>query len=179
MTAAVTPYRHFDKQGYPTLLDPYIMAYEHWDGFSERLLHYSLLVNKDFHVQLTYHSYKWNGMNGADFNLGFSSSNIPDCLQTFLLSLNSVQIKDLKKEYVATNIVADDIGSKAYLFKVDGITKYIGINMLTPLNESDFEKPIEKDFFALHQMIEQWTSDLYDTYERLCAIPQPTKNKKR
>lgn len=136
-------------------------------------------MDQDYHLQLAYHSYEWNGVPSADFDLGFNSTHIPNCIQVFLLNLDSDSIKDLKNEYPETNIMADDAGRKEYLFKVGGATKYISINTFTLLTDGDFEKPIEKDFFALHQMIEQWTKQLYDSYEQICAMPLHPKNKRR
>lgn len=155
------------------------MAYKRWDGFTERLLDFTLLVDRDYHLQLAYHSHQWNGKHDDGLEMGFTSSAIPNGLRTFLQSLDSNNVNELKQEYVATNITVDDAGGEEYLFKLGNKTKYIRINPFTLLTEACFEKPIEKEFFALHQMMEKWTMQLYDSYENLCAMPLHSNHKRK
>lgn len=149
------------------LLDDYIMAYSHFDGFTARLLGIDLLIDKNFKLTVFHHSFMLGSQHRKsedDFYFIKKVEPIPDVLFSFLERIIENDVSQLNKQYDFEGISMDDNPSQLYLFNTDSGTKSVHINGLLPLTEEIFRTKIERDFLKLHLFIKEWTGQMYEDY---------------
>lgn len=124
----------------------FIFAMYHSDGFSERLLHFEIYVDKDYHFYCKINSFKGSVLNpDKSFELHINSI-LPKNLKEQISLLLSQNFSQIKEKYVSKGLVMSNIESRKILARINQETLNIDIegdfrnyNMISK-NEKRLEK---------------------------------------
>ncbi|MFD1603043.1 hypothetical protein ACFSJW_06915 [Flavobacterium artemisiae] len=135
------------------LHEDYILSYDHYDGWSCRLLRLGIYIDiiLECKVNLRFHDKKME-----KFEKQFECE-IPSQIKNIVLEIQKLDLLELKHYY--SDIFMEDQGSEDYVINHLGKSHNITIGNL--LKKPHPENPSEELFFALIELFEKWREDIY------------------
>lgn len=153
-------YRTFNNDTTKFDLDSdFILAIIHYDGFSERLLHFEVFIDKNFNFYCLLDSFKGSILNSNEaFKLELTSI-LPDNIKEQVAHLLLQNLGDINEKYTFENLAITDIGSQLILVNNSNETINISIEgELKNYNLNKNERVLEK----VISDVRVWIENLYE-----------------
>ncbi|WP_433836406.1 hypothetical protein [Flavobacterium anhuiense] len=145
------------------LHEDYILSYDHFDGWSYRLLRLGIYIDIILECKISLH---FHDKKMEKFEKQFECE-IPSQIKNIVLEIQKLDLLELK--YYYSDIFMEDQGSEDYVINHLGKSHNITIGNL--LKKPKPENPSEELFFALIELFEKWREDIYQECLKESAIP--------
>lgn len=135
------------------LHEDYILSYDQFDGWTERLLRLGIYIDVIFEckIDMTFRTKKFE-----KFEKQFECE-IPSEIKNIILEIQKLDHLELKHYY--SDIFMEDQGHEDYVINHLGNSHNIRIGNL--LKKPQHENPSEKLFFDLIELFEKWREEIY------------------
>ncbi|MTH14000.1 hypothetical protein [Flavobacterium sp. LC2016-01] len=135
------------------LNEDYILSYDHFDGWSERLLSLGIYIDIIFECKVRLH---FRDKNMEKFEKQFECE-IPAEIKSIILEIQKIDNFALKHYYA--DIFLEDQANQDYVINHLGKSHNIRIGNL--LKKPKSENSSEKSFFVLIDLFTKWREDIY------------------
>lgn len=141
--------------------DKFIFAFKYFDGFTHRLLDFTLYIDKDYNYILHLTAFQRTALNDhGDFCLTFESS-LPNNIKQSLSILINGNFENIFNEYLEEHLGASGQGSTRIFYNSNGNTKPIHVSNNLENTSYLFKSKNEKRLFKLIQLIRDWVKNFY------------------
>ncbi|MBW1656620.1 hypothetical protein [Flavobacterium quisquiliarum] len=136
------------------LHEDYILSYDHFDGWTQRLLNLGIYIDIIFECKVKLH---FRDRNMEKFEKQFECE-IPFEIKNIILKVLNLDHVLLKHYYA--DMAMEDMGHEDIVINHNGVSHNIGIGIL--LKKPRAENPSENLFFDLIQLLEKWQEEIYN-----------------
>ncbi|TDW52662.1 hypothetical protein EV144_1011353 [Flavobacterium sp. 270] len=147
--------RKIDSTGNFKLNHDYILSYDHFDGWSERLLGIGIYIDLIFECKVDIHFYKLN-RDRTRYEKQLECE-IPSEIKNIISEIMNLDHLTLKHYYA--DIFLEDSGRQDYVINHCGVSH--NIRRGTILKKLQAENRSEELFFDLIELFEKWREAIY------------------
>lgn len=147
--------RKIDSTGYFKLNEDYLLSYDHFDGWSERLLGLGIYIDLIFECKVDIHFRTWN-RDSDSYEKQFGCE-VPLEIKNIISELMNLDPLTLK--YYYADMSMDDMSTQNFVINHGGVSHNVRIGIL--LKKPQPENASEKLFFDLLELFEKWREEIY------------------
>lgn len=147
------------------LHEDYIVSYDHFDGWSERLLSLGIYIDIIFECKVRLH---FHNKNMGKFEKQFECE-IPFEIKNIILEIQKLDHLELNHYY--SDIFMEDQGKEDFVINHLGNSHNIRIGNL--FKKPQPKNPSEKLFFDLIELFEKWREEIYQQCLRELTTSNP------
>ncbi len=156
----------FDETGFYKLNDNHLMAFLHFDGFTERLLHVDIFITKLLYVEIYLRCFK-KGSSYGSFEYESETAEIPNEIITFLDYCTQFENLDFGYRKLDKNYMVDSQRQEV-LFNNNGKTIGFYISGGMTFGIDDFETEFGKNFYKFYKFLNNWKEQIYSEFNKNC-----------
>ncbi|MFK7970702.1 MAG: hypothetical protein AB8F95_10055 [Bacteroidia bacterium] len=138
-----------------------ILFFEHFDGFTNSLLHMELIVDEQYVFKMFVKSFEQTVSYTDEAFSFYLEGQLPDALQKDLFPLVSHPALNLSKDYSDAHPGMSGLGSQRYTLRDQEQVYMINIDIDTTGQESLFPSQPEQRFLRFCRALDHWIRGVY------------------
>jgi hypothetical protein len=154
--------KYSEKHSQVLLDEKYLFAYLKSDGFSERLLNATFLMDYNYNYVLEFNAFSHDKITINQSDNFIEKGTIEGTELKFIETLLSADYHSLKRSYDYEGLSIDDIGSQSIFINLDEITK--DIHIISGLAIENFKTEVEKLLFNFNEYMKSSIEMKYDNW---------------
>lgn len=153
------------------LLKPeYLLFLNHWDGFTEKLWFYDLLIDKDLSYSIIFRSYAISYAKQESRAYVELKGIVPKSIADAIYSFSEIPFEPIVRTPKEGVYEAEDGGSDSYLIATASGTLNCGFRFGL-IGERTFVNDTEKELYALHLQLRDWLYGILSEADKQHSIP--------